>query len=275
MYLQTMGSEDELGLAWLRAIKFPPPRPLRLPPMPSFPRPPQLPAPPRMPPIPRPPQITPPRVTVKAPVIKAPVIKAPKIDTKKIGQQLARPTQQVFKSISQGAKSISKGLESVFQNFAPPSPGEPEQSQDEQMFEPQPQADFTNNEFLPTEEPTELTEQESEEMLGALTQGQAGMLNTGFGIASSFIPGLSMVQPLAQNLLSQAQKKPAKKPNLLQLLAQLQKKPVQPVARPVARPVAKPVARATTPIEEKKSDNTLLIVGGIGILALLMMRKKR
>jgi len=266
MYLQTMGSEEVLGFAWARGLKFPANFKL-----PSFPKinPPRFPAPPRF----VPPRFSPPRI--KAPVIKAPVIKAPslpKVDFNKIQKELARPSQQLAKTISQGAKSLSKGLESVFSNFSPSAPGE-QMQEEEQFYEPE-QASF-NEEPILTEEPVELTQQESEEMLGALTQGQAGMLNTGFSFASSLIPGAGAFMPMAQNLISQATKKPAKKPNPLQLLQQLQKKPAP---RPAPRPIQKaPLLKATQRnVEtEKKSDNTLLIIGGVAVVALLMLKKKR
>jgi hypothetical protein len=283
MYLQTMGSENELGFAWARALKFGNLPKINLP---------KFPAPPRF----VPPRLSPPRIpafkapVIKAPVIKAPVIKAPRLDLNKLSKEFLKPASNYVKTVSKGWKDVGKELQrgvknigKSFSNFSPPSQDSQfpedkfneEQFNEEQFYEPE-NMNFSQEPIL-TEEPTELSPQESEEMLGALTQGQAGILNTGLSVATSFIPGASMLQPAMSNFISQATKKPAKKPNPLQLLQQLQKRPApRPAPRPAQRPpLLKATKREVSIQPEKKSDNTILIIGGIAIVALLMSKKKR
>lgn len=73
--------------------------------------------------------------------------------------------------------------------------------------------------------------------------------------------------PAASQLIQSQTKKPKQKPNLLSLL---QKKPV---AKPIQKSTAKPTQRSIAP--EKKSDNSILIIGGIAVLVLLMGSKKK
>lgn len=272
MYLRTLGSEQELGWAFLaHALKFPRLnlQPFKLPPAPHFP---SVPPAPR---IPSPPRITAPRIPSPPLMPKVPAM--PKIDVSKISKNFMAPTNAVVKEIQRGGKnltrSISTAIKSTEKMFSQMSPSEQENLYNEPENEDQ--TDYTedssnmifNPEPEPIEEPTMLSPQESEEMLGALTQGQSGMLNTGLSIASSFIPGGSLFMPAASQLIQSQTKKPKQKPNLLSLL---QKKPV---AKPIQKSTAKPTQRSIAP--EKKSDNSILIIGGIAVLVLLMGSKKK
>lgn len=271
MYFQTLegSNETDLGFAWLAnflrmpkvalpaaiaapALRLPPPSVIASP-------------------VTQAAKILNPKINIpkiQAPKVNISKIQAPKFDTKKISQQLTKPTQQLAKGLSQGVKSISKNLESVFQNMAPGSPEEFQQPEDTENFNYN-----YDSELIPTEEPVELTEQESEEMLGAITQGQAGMLNTGISIASSFFPGASVAMPFVSQAISAQVKKPKPKPSQ-QIANLLKPKPAtKPVAKPATKPATKPqIAKREI---EKKSDNTLLIIGGIAAIALIAMNKKK